>query len=95
MGGSTLARAGVLALLLTLLSGCGSTYSYVNVRSSIPGTQGLVKALVQSHSEGVCKDADVEHRSADVYAKVDARRPALFYPVSTQVHATDSCVRQR
>lgn len=68
MGGSTLARAGVLALLLTLLPGCGSTYSYVNVRSSIPGTQGLVKALMEMHSDLACKDADREHRSAQVYA---------------------------
>ena len=94
MGGSTLVRAGVLALLLILLSGCG-TYSYINVRSSIPGTQGLVKAIVEAHSEGICKDADVEHISADVYAKVDARRPALFYPVSTKIHASDRCVHQR
>ena len=89
MDGS-LARVGVLALLLTLLSGCGATYNYVNVRSSIPGTQGLVKALVEAHSESVCKDADTEHRSADVYAEKYRRRPAL---IQTAVHvkASDRC----
>ena len=90
MDGS-LARVGVLALLLTLLSGCGTTYNYVNVRSSIPGTQGLVKAIVQAHSEHVCKDADIKHLSADVYAENIQRRPALIQIPVVRVRASDRC----
>ena len=94
MGGS-LVRVGVLALLLTLLSGCGSTYKYVNVRSSIPGTQGLVKAIVEAHSENICKDADVEHRSADVYVENRQGRPALTQIPAVRVYASDRCIHTR
>lgn len=93
MGGSLVRGAGVLALLLTMLSGC-STYSYVNVRSSIPGTQGLVKAIVEAHSENVCKDADIEQLSADVYVEKH-RRPALIQMPLVRITASDRCTHIR
>ena len=91
MGGN-LVRVGVLAFLLILLSGCGSTYSYVTVRSSIPGTQGLVKTIVEAHSENICKDADVEHHSADVYVENRQGRPALIQIPTVRVYASNRCI---